>query len=72
MPRYKVQIDQLLCQGHGVCSEECPQVFQVESQASGYPKVKVLIEEPPAELLEQVQDAVDYCPNRTISLICID
>ena len=62
----------LLCQGHGVCTEECPEIFEVVDAGTGYSKVKVKDETPPEELRSKVQDAVDYCPNRTIKLIEID
>jgi ferredoxin len=72
MSRYRIKVDMLLCQGHGVCTEECPEIFSVEEKATGYPKVKVKNSTPPDELLAAVQDAVDYCPNRTIRLVEID
>jgi len=72
VPRCRIKIDKLLCQGHGICTEECPEVFEVEATETGYPKVKVLVDQPPLELMGKVQDAVDYCPNQTISLIAID
>lgn len=72
MARYKVEVDLMLCQGHGVCKEECPEVFDVEDQGTGYPKVKVLQEFPSDELNEKVKDAETYCPNSTITLVEIE
>lgn len=69
MSRYRVEVDLLLCQGHGVCTEECPEVFTVEDQGTGYSKVRLLQEYPGEALREKVEAAVTYCPNRTISLI---
>lgn len=72
MARYKVEVDLLLCQGHGVCMEECPEVFEVVDVGEGYPKVRVKNEYPGEDLRGKVQDAVDYCPNQTIRLIEVD
>jgi ferredoxin len=62
----------MLCQGHGVCTEECPEVFEVVDVETGYPKVRVKDEMPGEALREKVQNAVDYCPNRTIKLVELD
>lgn len=64
--RIKVDLD--LCQGHSVCMEECPEVFDVRDQPGGYPQVVVLMEEPPEELRKKVMSAVRGCPNRVISI----
>jgi ferredoxin len=69
---YRIEVDLLLCQGHGVCADECPEVFEVVDVATGYPKVHVKTESPPETLREQVKAAVDYCPNRTIRLVELD
>jgi ferredoxin len=69
MAGYRVEVDHLLCQGHGVCVEECPEVFEVEDQGTGYAKVRVRVECPGEELRASVQDAVDYCPNRVIRIV---
>lgn len=71
MARYRVEVDLMLCQGHGVCAEECPEVFEVMDVESGYPKVRVRNVSPGDELRGKVQDAVDYCPNRTIRIVDI-
>ena len=69
---YRIQVDMMLCQGHGVCTEECPGVFEVVDQETGYPKVKVKNDSPGDALLAKVQDAVDYCPNRVITIVEVD
>lgn len=46
----KLIVDLDLCQGHSVCLGECPEVFDAIETDEGYPKVKVLIEEPSEEL----------------------
>jgi ferredoxin len=49
--------------------DECPEVFEVDYEGEGYAKVKVKNRDPGEELRSKVQDAVDYCPNRVITLI---
>lgn len=68
MGRLRVKVDLHLCQGHGVCAQEAPEVFRVNERETHYPKVEVLLEYPPEELRARVLDAVKYCPNRTISV----
>ena len=65
----KIRVDLDLCQGHSVCIHEAPEVFSVEDQVDGYPKVKVLNFQPSVELQNQVRLAARYCPNKVITLI---
>lgn len=64
----KVIVDRDLCQGHSVCMDECPEVFQVVEQEDGYPIVEVLIESPDESLRKKVVAAASYCPNRVITI----
>jgi ferredoxin len=61
----KVAVDWDLCQGHGVCEGEAPEVFQLDDDGN----VQLLMEDVPPELLEKVKKAVRYCPQRAISLV---
>ncbi len=61
--RGRVRVDLDLCQGHGVCASEAPQVFRVDAASQ---KVRVLQEEPPEALQRQVQAAVEHCPTRAL------
>jgi len=66
----KIKVDLDLCQGHSVCLEEAPEVFDVIESADGsYPHVVVLQENPPESLREKVKAACAYCPNKVITLI---
>ena len=65
----RVKIDVALCQGHGLCQEEAPEVFRVVEVAGDYDVVELLTERPAAELREKVEAAVRYCPNRVISVL---
>jgi sterol 14-demethylase len=61
----RVQVDWDLCQGHGVCATEAPEVFAVDREKSC---VRVLREAVPAELRAKVEAAVKYCPTRALSI----
>ena len=65
----RVVADLDLCQGHGMCEDAAPEVFRVTESADGsYDHVEVLLPEPDAGLLEKVEEAVRFCPNRALSL----
>lgn len=65
----KVIVDTSLCQGHGVCLGEAPEVFDVVEVDDGYPQVKVLLENPGEELRAKVMAAARYCPNNVITIV---
>lgn len=60
----RIRIDRDLCQGHGVCAGEAPEVFAVGKDQ----KVMLKVPRPPAELHDKVRAAAKYCPTRTIRL----
>jgi sterol 14-demethylase len=61
----RVVVDWDLCQGHGACKSEAPEVFDVNEKQG---VVIVLQERPPDALREKVLAAVKYCPTRALSL----
>ncbi len=61
----RICVDLDLCQGHGTCAEEAPEVFAVDEKES---KVIIRLERPPEELRAKVKSAVRYCPTRALSL----
>ena len=63
-----VRVDLELCQGHGMCQEEAPEVFRVVDRAGRYAQVELLLEQPPEALREKVLAAARYCPNRVITV----
>ena len=65
----RVKVDTDLCQGHSVCLNEAPEIFDVVEEGDGYPIVKVLLENPPAELREKLERAAKYCPNNVITIL---
>ncbi|MEE9606355.1 MAG: cytochrome P450, partial [Myxococcota bacterium] len=63
---YCVRVDLDLCQGHGVCANEAPDVFAVDETEF---KVRVLQERPGPEQRPAVESAQRHCPTRAIALI---
>jgi len=65
----KVIADLQLCQGHGMCENEAPEVFRVVDSGDGtYSHVEILDPEPGGSLRTQVEAAVRFCPNRALSI----
>ena len=65
----RIVADLELCQGHGMCEDEAPEVFRVvESESGSYSHVEILVPAPDAALREKVESAVRLCPNRTLSI----
>jgi ferredoxin len=64
----RVRVDHELCQGHALCREEAPEVFDVIERAGAYDQVKLLQEEPPERLRPKLEAAVRHCPNRVIRI----
>ena len=60
----RVRVDVDLCQGHGVCVNEAPDVFQLEGDGP----VSIRVLEPPEELRAQLACALRYCPTGAIAL----
>ena len=65
MTGYRIVVDRDLCQGHGVCESEAPEVFVVERKAI---TVTVLDETPPESQRAAVEAAVRYCPTHALSI----
>ncbi|CAB4653678.1 MAG: ferredoxin [Actinobacteria bacterium] len=61
----RINIDRDLCQGHGVCESEAPEVFAVAPKAT---TVTVLNEDPDQSLRPRIMAAVKYCPTHAISI----
>jgi ferredoxin len=60
----RVVVDFDLCQGHGECEGEAPEVFELDDHG----KLSVIQEEPPEELREKVLRAKKYCPTMAITV----
>lgn len=61
---YRVELDADLCQGHAMCELEAPDVFSVPKRGV----VDILHPEPPDDLRDAVELAVDMCPTRALSI----
>ncbi len=61
---WAITLDADLCQGHGVCESEAPQVFAVSRDGI----LTVLDTSPPEDLRPAVELAVRYCPTRAIHI----
>ena len=60
----RVDVDLDLCQGHGVCQSEAPQVFRVSNENV----VEILDPNPPEDLRRNVTEAVKNCPTQALTL----
>ena len=65
----RIAIDRELCQGHGVCMDEAPDVVLVIERAGDYGQTSLLTETPPEEMRARVEAAVRHCPNRALRII---
>jgi ferredoxin len=61
----RIVVDRDLCQGHGVCESEAPEVFATPKQG----QVDVKDETPPEELRAKVELAVKYCPTHALKIV---
>ncbi len=61
----RIKVDRDLCQGHGVCESEAPDVFELAKRAT---IVTVLDETPPESLRAQVEAAVKFCPTGALRI----
>jgi len=59
-----VRVDTDLCQGHGVCTGEAPEIFELGEDE----KVVVLDEAPRNALRKKAELAARYCPNHVIRI----
>jgi ferredoxin len=62
---WRVVVDRDLCQGHGVCESEAPEVFSVSKAG----ELTVLDETPPDDRRAAVAAAVKYCPTHALSIV---
>ena len=61
----KVVVDWGLCDGHGACASEAPEVFELDDDDN----LLLLREDISAELLPKVEAAVRACPKRALSVV---
>ncbi|MGH2725705.1 MAG: ferredoxin [Actinomycetota bacterium] len=61
----RIVVDYDLCQGHGVCESEAPEVFAVPKSG----QVSLKDATPPGELRAKVEMAVRYCPTHALRIV---
>jgi ferredoxin len=62
--RKRLWVDPRLCEGHALCLESAPEVFDLSDD-----DVAECVKQPSDELWDQVSAAIDACPRGAISLI---
>lgn len=60
----RITVDRALCQGHGVCESEAPDVFAVSKAG----ELTILDESPADDQLPAVRQAVKYCPTHALTV----
>ncbi|MFC5186142.1 ferredoxin [Actinomadura harenae] len=60
----RITVDLDLCQGHGMCELEAPDVFEVPNRST----VRILDPEPGEEHRDEVAAAVRYCPAQALRM----
>jgi ferredoxin len=60
----RVVVDFEVCESNAVCMAIAPEVFEVRDDDFLY----ILMEEPPEELRDKVEEAVRRCPKQAIRL----
>jgi ferredoxin len=60
----QIVVDWDECEANAVCESIAPEIFSVDENDF----LNLSTENPPAELLDKVQEAVDMCPKRALML----
>ena len=63
--RWRIVVDRDLCQGHGVCENEAPDVFEVSKDGV----LTVVQDAPPDDERKAVEAAVKYCPTHALTIV---
>jgi ferredoxin len=64
MVTMKVEVDWDLCEGHGLCAIEAPEVFELRE----LDQVTLLEAQPPEDQRAGVETAVRFCPKSAITV----
>jgi len=62
MGSYRVGVEADLCQGHAMCELEAPDVFSVPRRGI----VEITDSEPPDDMREDVERAIEMCPTQAL------
>jgi len=61
---WTIRVDEALCQGHGVCESEAPEIFVLKRAQT----VTILTESPDDTQRSAVEAAVRYCPTHALRI----
>jgi ferredoxin len=59
----RVTVDEETCIGCGLCTEDCPEVFEMNDE-----KARVKVDEVPQDLLKTCKEAAENCPVEAIQI----
>jgi len=62
---WRIVVDHDLCQGHGVCESEAPDVFSVSKAG----ELTVLADSPRDGHRQAVEAAVKFCPTHALTIV---
>ena len=62
---FRIVVDDDLCQGHGVCESEAPELFEVNRDRL----VELLVVAPSGDQRRAAELAVKYCPTHALSIV---
>lgn len=62
---FRIVVDLDLCQGHGVCESEAPDLLEVGKDR----QAALLVEHPGDEQRAAAELAVRYCPTHALSIV---
>lgn len=60
----KAIVDQELCVGCGICTDICPEVFELNDNG----KAESIVDPVPADAEDSCKDAADQCPETAIKI----
>ncbi len=61
----RVKVDRKLCNGDEICTELCPEVFSLDNEGIAV----VQVDKVPKELEDDVTEAIESCPEQSISVV---
>ncbi len=59
----RIRVDWDLCQGHGTCVAEAPELFRLDCNGD----LEVLLDAPPEALREKLEAAIRFCPTKALA-----